>query len=310
MLKIENLRKTYSIHQNFKRPLMLQALRGVDLVLNSGQTLAIVGESGCGKTTLAKLLMGLETKTEGKIFWDDIDLSQLSSQKLSEIIQIVFQDPNSSLNPRKKIFDSIAEPLRVKSISEDDISKIVHDIASEVGLRLDWLDRYPHMLSGGQKQRVGIARALVTRPKVIICDEPVSALDVSVQAQVLNLLLELQEKHNMSYLFISHDLSVVQFIADQVAVLYLGEIVEYADKESIFNKPLHPYTQLLMESAPSLEKEASVNVGNAELPSPLKPPMGCGFQARCPMVENRCRIEKPILQKKNNQFVACHKVKL
>jgi len=310
MLTVTNLKKTYSIPQAFQKPLELQALRGVSFELQPGKTLAIVGESGCGKTTLAKVLMHLEEKTEGTIKWREVDLSTLPSSQLSEIIQIVFQDPNSSLNPRKKIFDSIAEPLRVKKIQESEISSVIRVVAKEVGLREDWLERYPHMLSGGQKQRVGIARALVTKPKVIICDEPVSALDVSVQAQVLNLLLDLQTSHSMSYLFISHDLSVVRFIAHEIAVLYFGEIVEFADKNSLFQNPLHPYTQLLLKSAPKLGEMASIELVQGDLPSPLQPPIGCAFQSRCPFVSERCRKEKPALRKKGAGLVSCHQVPL
>lgn len=308
MLRIENLKKTYFVQKPFQKPQPLQALRGVSLHLQPGKTLAIVGESGCGKSTLAKLLMHLEEKTDGKIYWQGQELSQISARELSEIIQIVFQDPNSSLNPRKTIYQSIAEPLIVKGYTQVEIQEAVQRVAEEVGLRPEWLERYPHMMSGGQKQRVGIARALITKPKVIICDEPVSALDVSVQAQVLNLLRDLQKDHGVSYLFISHDLSVVRFVAHQVAVLYFGEVVELAEKSDLFANPMHPYTQLLLQSAPHLGEKSEVSIVEGELPSPLQPPVGCAFQSRCAKVQSRCRTERPQLKEVQGRQVACHEV--
>jgi dipeptide transport system ATP-binding protein len=213
MLQVKDLQKTYYIPRAFRQPLPLKALRSVSFVLQEGETLAVVGESGCGKSTLAKVLMQLEEASGGNVTW------QGQETKAQEIMQMVFQDPSSALNPRKKIFDSIAEPLKVQGFAQADIRQRVAKVSAEVGLRSEWLDRYPHMLSGGQKQRVGIARALISRPKIIICDEPVSALDVSVQAQVLNLLLDLQKEYGVSYIFISHDLNVVRFISCALSLI-------------------------------------------------------------------------------------------
>jgi dipeptide transport system ATP-binding protein len=302
VLKVENLEKTYFIPQAFRRPLALKALRGVSFSLQEGKTLAVVGESGCGKSTLAKVLMQLEEASQGRMTWHGQPV------KSRELMQMVFQDPSSSLNPRKKIFDSIGEPLKIRGYDQEQIREKVFQVAGEVGLRPEWLNRYPHMLSGGQKQRVGIARALITQPKVIICDEPVSALDVSVQAQVLNLLLDLQKQHRVSYVFISHDLNVVRFIADHVAVLYLGKIVEMGTREDIFNRPRHPYTQMLLRSVPRIGEPLMQEFAKGDLPSPLKPPPGCAFQTRCPIAEDRCRTTEPALLSRSEIQVACHRV--
>ena len=242
-LVIKDLFKTY--------PSGVQALRGISFALEKNETLAVVGESGCGKSTLARHLLKLENKTSGDIQLEGRDLAAYSHQELAGLIQMVFQDPAQSLNPRRRIFEIIAEPLRVKGgYKEKEIRSLVTKLAQDVGLREDMLFRYPHMMSGGQKQRVGIARALITGAKYIICDEPVSALDVSVQAQVLNLLLDLKKARGLSYLFITHDLSVVRFLADRVIVMEAGQIVEAAPTEQIFNSPKHEYTKTLLNSIP------------------------------------------------------------
>lgn len=310
LLEVKDLTKTYQINRALKGPLKIQALRGVSLHVLPGETLAVVGESGCGKSTLAKVLMKIEEKTSGTALVDGLEVGKVSSKELPKHLQMIFQDPYSSLNPRKKIFDIVAEPLKIAGQSKEEIKKSVNDVAALVGLRPEILGRYPHMLSGGQRQRVGIARALVTRPKIIVCDEPVSALDVSVQAQVLNLLLDLQKQQNLSYLFISHDLGVVRFLAHRVAVMYLGQIVETASKDQLFAQPLHPYTQLLLSSTPHLEKpQEAVVFKDSDLPSPLNPPSGCSFHTRCPFVTEECRQKTPILRKIpsfNDGEVACH----
>lgn len=310
LLQVKDLKKTYPISRAFRRPLQVQALRGINLDLNESETLAVVGESGCGKSTLAKVLMKIEQKTSGEAQILGQDISAMSSRDLPGYLQMIFQDPYSSLNPRKKIFDIIAEPLKIKGQDAELMSKSVSEVAALVGLRPEILYRYPHMLSGGQRQRVGIARALVTRPKVIVCDEPVSALDVSVQAQVLNLLLDLQAQQKLSYLFISHDLGVVRFLAHRVAVMYLGQIVEIASRDQLFEAPLHPYTQLLLSSNPHLGIQTQENLfKDTDLPSPLNPPSGCSFHTRCPFVTEDCRQRAPVLRKIESIStgeVACH----
>lgn len=310
ILEVNNLKKTYKIARSFQKPLDLFALRGVSFHLNQKETLAIVGESGCGKSTLAKILMRLEDPTAGDIKIQNQALAEVSQKKLPNFLQMVFQDPSSSLNPRKKVFALIAEPLYVQGqLGSNEIKSKVLSVSRAVGINEELMNRYPHMMSGGQRQRVGIARALVTQPKALILDEPVSALDVSIQAQVLNLLLDLKGQQELSYIFISHDLSVVRFIADRVLVLYLGKVVELASKKELFEKPLHPYTQLLLKSSPQIKKslvQAEEKAG--ELPSPLAPPVGCAFASRCPKVTDLCLQKDPDLKHKNNRTLACHHV--
>lgn len=301
LLSIRQLRKTYGAH--------VQALRGVDLEVRAGETLAVVGESGCGKSTLARHLLKLEAPTAGEIQFGEKPISQFSQKEIARSIQMIFQDPASSLNPRRKVKDIIAEPLRVQGgASESEIRQKVAESLANVGLRPEMAERYPHMFSGGQKQRIGIARALVTSPKLLICDEPVSALDVSVQAQVLNLLLDLQDQKKLAYLFISHDLSVVRFLADRVAVMYLGRIVEQGPVARIFSKPRHPYTRMLMDSTPAIGQDATESTLKvSELPSPANPPPGCAFAARCRWAIDRCRQEMPELEGQGEDLVACHR---
>lgn len=315
ILKVDEVEKFYPVSKGLGKVQKVQALRGVSLELNQGETLAIVGESGCGKSTLAKVLMKIENVSSGSVFLQGKPLKDISALELSSFVQMVFQDPYSSLNPRKKIFDIIAEPLVIRGVSTVEIRKSVEAVVHQVGLRPEMIERYPHMLSGGQRQRVGIARALITKPQLIVCDEPVSALDVSVQGQVLNLLLDLQRDFNLSYLFISHDLGVVRFIADRVAVMYLGKIVEMGSSHEIFTQARHPYTQLLLRSAPSFEtsqinsqttKEFETESG--EIPSPLNPPKSCGFSSRCPHKTSRCEVESPPLEMKGPWRVACFEV--
>jgi len=300
MIEIKAVSKIY--------PPAVQALRGIDLTLNKNQTLAVVGESGCGKSTLAKLLLRIEKASGGEIFLNGKTLDSFSQVEVAKHVQMIFQDPASSLNPRKKIIDIVAEPLRIQGfLDQAEILKKTKDTLLLVGLSEETHERYPHMFSGGQKQRVGIARALVTEPEMIICDEPVSALDPSVQAQVLNLLIDLQQKKKISYMFISHDLHVVRFLAQDVAVMYLGKIVELQSRSRIFARPRHPYTRLLLESTPeigSAPKETSLKA--QELPSPSNPPKGCAFHPRCSWAKEVCRQEVPQLRRIEAAQVACH----
>lgn len=309
VLEIHGLAKTYTIPKAFQKPLEVKALRGVSLQLKAGETLAVVGESGCGKSTLAKVLMRIEERTQGSVSVLGRDIQSLGHKDLPSYLQMIFQDPYSSINPRKTIFDIIAEPLKIRNVPVEEIRIKVEATAARVGLRPELLKRYPHMLSGGQRQRVGIARALTTEPKVIVCDEPVSALDVSVQAQVLNLLLDLQKEKGLSYLFISHDLGVVRFLAHRVAVMYLGQFVEVADADVLFKNPKHPYTQLLLQSTPSIgdgQVKSDIQFQASDLPSPLRPPSGCGFHTRCPFAQEQCKSQVPELRKLGETVVACH----
>lgn len=300
MINVENLRKTYGNG--------VQALRGVSLELRPGETLAVVGESGCGKSTLARHLLNLEKATSGSLTLEGRDLSAISHRELAKHLQMIFQDPSSSLNPRRRVRDILGEPLKVQgTLSREQIFAKVTEAMSAVGLRPEMADRYPHMFSGGQKQRIGIARALITGAKYILCDEPVSALDVSVQAQVLNLLIDLQKRLNLSYLFISHDLGVVRFIADRIAVMYLGQIVEEGPADDVFKRPRHPYTRLLLESTPRVGEAPPAGLAKAsELPSPANPPVGCAFVSRCPYAQPRCSETNPSLVGEGNRHWACH----
>ena len=302
LLDAINLKKYYPVKQGmFKAPKMVKAVDGVSFTLERGKTLAVVGESGCGKSTLGRMLTMIEHPTEGELFYNgqnflvnDKATSTLRRQK----IQIVFQNPYSSLNPRKKVGEILEEPLIINtSISSKARKEKVLAMMAKVGLKPEFYDRYPHMFSGGQRQRIAIARGLMLNPDIVVADEPVSALDVSVRAQVLNLMMDLQEELGLSYVFISHDLSVVKHIADEVMVMYLGRCVEQGDVNQIFENPKHPYTQALLSATPKLdqtEKGERIKL-TGELPSPLKPPKGCAFHARCWKATERCKVEQPAL---------------
>ena len=302
LLDAINLKKYYPVKQGmFKAPNMVKAVDGVSFTLERGKTLAVVGESGCGKSTLGRMLTMIEHPTEGELFYNgqnflvnDKATSTLRRQK----IQIVFQNPYSSLNPRKKVGEILEEPLIINtSLSSKERKEKVLAMMAKVGLKPEFYDRYPHMFSGGQRQRIAIARGLMLNPDIVVADEPVSALDVSVRAQVLNLMRDLQEELGLSYVFISHDLSVVKHIADEVMVMYLGRCVEQGDVNQIFENPKHPYTQALLSATPKLdqtEKGERIKL-TGELPSPLKPPKGCAFHARCWKATERCKVEQPAL---------------
>jgi dipeptide transport system ATP-binding protein len=295
----------------FRPPATIKALAGISFALEAGRTLAVVGESGSGKSTLARLLTLIERPTNGRLIIDGEDVADAppaTRRGLRREIQLVFQNPYGSLNPRQKIGKALEEPLLVNtsmSVSQRNAAALA--IMEKVGLRAEYHHRYPHMFSGGQRQRIAIARALVLRPKILVLDEPVSALDVSIRAQVLNLLAGLQEEFRLAYVFISHDLSVVRHIADDVLVIYLGHAVEIGSREAIFRTPKHPYTRALLSATPvadpSAKRERILLPG--EPPSPIAPPPGCPFNPRCPLAFDRCRIEKPPLERRQGRDVAC-----
>ena len=313
VLEAQDLRRFYHVSRGtFKKDAILKALDGASFNLVKGKTLAVVGESGCGKSTLARLTTLIERPTSGMLKIEGTDITTASKEtirKLHKTVQIVFQDPYGSLNPRQKIGNTLEEPLLVNT---DMTSKQRREAAREminlVGLRPEHYDRYPHMFSGGQRQRIAVARALMLNPHILVLDEPVSALDVSIQAQVLNLIAKLQEQFELAYLFISHDLSVVKHIADEVMVMYLGKPVEMGSREQIFETPRHPYTRALLSATPMADpyrnKERIVLRG--ELPSPIAPPSGCTFHPRCPSATEQCQVKAPDPTKINGSMVACY----
>ncbi len=315
LLEAKNLAKHYAVSQGFLKPkAVAKALDGVSFQLTAGKTLAVVGESGCGKSTLARQITMIETPSSGELWMDGKNIAhadQLTLKQVRPLVQMVFQNPYASLNPRKKVGAMLEEPLIINTrLSAQEREEKARAMMAKVGLRPEHYGRYPHMFSGGQRQRIAIARALMLDPEVIVADEPVSALDVSIQAQVLNLLMDLQQQNDVAYLFISHNLSVVEHIADDVLVMYLGKTVEHGDKQSIFKRPLHPYTRALLASTPRIDpsQRQQKMMLDGELPSPLAPPPGCAFNNRCPHANERCRQEIPILRSFDNTLVACHRV--
>ena len=314
VLEAIELKRYYELKRGmFGQKATVRALDGVSFTLEAGRTLAVVGESGCGKSTLARLVTMIEKPTDGQLLIEGKDVAHADRQRLKELrrsVQIVFQDPYGSLNPRRKVGGIIGEPLIINSpLSASEREAAVRAMMARVGMRPEFYDRYPHMFSGGQRQRIAIARALVLNPKIVVADEPVSALDVSVQAQVLNLLVDLQREFKLAYLFISHDLSIVRHLANDVMVMYLGRSVEHGTRDQIFNNPKHPYTRALLSSTPSTnpkQKRQRLPVVG-ELPSPLNPPPGCHFHRRCPFAIERCKIERPELRMVEGRFVACHR---
>ena len=312
VLEVEDLVRHYEVGQGFlKRPATLKALDGISFTLGPGKTLAVVGESGSGKSTLARQITLIETPTSGEIRVAGRDIESFEGrerQDLRRMIQMIFQDPYGSLNPRKSVGAILAEPLAINtSLSADERRDAVHIMMLKVGLGPELSDRFPHMFSGGQRQRIAIARALMLNPRIVVADEPVSALDVSVQAQVINLLLDLKDEFQLAYVFISHDLSVVRFIADEVIVLYLGRPVERAPVETLFQNPAHPYTRALIASTPRVDKAARRDrvMLHGEIPSPLAPPTGCAFRTRCPFAIGACAEQRPELRPFAGRDVAC-----
>lgn len=315
LLEIKGLCKHFNLKKSIfeKNKKVLHAVDDVTLEIKKGETLGLVGESGCGKTTLGRTVVRLYEPTSGEIVYDNKNITNLNFQEMKSFrrkIQMIFQDPYASLNPRQTIGDIIKEPMEIHNLYEEkNRDKKVLEILELVGLNSSHMSRYPHEFSGGQRQRIGIARAIALQPKLIICDEPVSALDVSIQAKIINLLNELQEKMGIAYIFISHDLSVVKHIADRVGVMYLGNMMEMADTESLYAKPLHPYTQALFSAIPRIGKERieDKQILGGDVPSPANPPKGCRFCTRCPKVMDICKTERPDFKEvEPGHFCACH----
>ena len=315
LLKVNNLKKYFPVTKGIFQKITghIKAVESVSFQINSGKTLGLVGESGCGKTTTGNLIMSLEKPTSGNIYFKGKDILLMNKNQKKELcceLQMIFQDPYGSLHPRMNVEKIISEPIRVNKIyKKNQIKDKVCEILELVGLKSDHLKRYPHEFSGGQRQRIGIARALILRPKLLIADEPVSALDVSIQAQVINLLIELQEKLNLSFLFISHDLSVIQHVSDEVAVMYLGKIVEYGSCSDIFSNPKHPYTKALLSAIPKTTPGEIKNriLLKGDVPSPLNHPQGCNFHTRCiDFKKGICdSISPELIDTGNNHKVAC-----
>ncbi len=315
ILRVENLVKYFPIRAGvFKRIVAwVKAVDGVSFDVYEGETLGLVGESGCGKTTVGMTILRLYEPMGGKVYFRDIDMFSAKGERLRKLrqkVQIIFQDPYSSLNPRMRVKNIIAEGIRThKLASGSELTDRVADLLKKVGLSPDHMNRFPHEFSGGQRQRIGIARALAVNPELIICDEAVSALDVSIQAQILNLLKNLQSEFKLTYIFISHALNVIKHISDKVAVMYLGKIVELADKKKLFDNPLHPYTKALMSAIPIPDPEVRREkiILKGDVPSPINPPSGCRFHTRCPFAKDICKEEEPnLIEIEEGHFVACH----
>ncbi|MEH7302942.1 ABC transporter ATP-binding protein [Neobacillus drentensis] len=316
LLEVQNLTKHFPVgDQGFfsKEKQVVKALDGISFSLKKGETLGIVGESGCGKSTMGRAILRLHEPSSGTIIYEGKDITRVKKKEMRDNrkdLQIVFQDPYGSLNPRMTVGTMLSEIVEThKIVPKKDVYDYVCNLLVEVGLNEQYYHRFPHEFSGGQRQRVSIARALCTNPKLIVCDEAVSALDVSVQSQILNLLQRLKKEHQLTYLFISHDLSVVKHVSDRVAVMYLGKMVELADKKELYDNPLHPYTRALLSAIPSTneEKKRERVILTGDVPSPINVPSGCRFHTRCPLATDKCRVEEPAFTEvSENHYVACH----
>ena len=316
LLETKNLSKYFTGKKGLlnRQPAQVKAVDHVSLTVNKGETLGLVGESGCGKSTLGRTILRLIPATEGQVLYNGEDILTYDKKKMWEMrrkLQIIFQDPYSSLNPRMTVYDLISAPLEVYKIGiKAERREMVEEILQEVGLDKQYLNRFPHEFSGGQRQRIGIARALILNPEFVVCDEAVSALDVSVRAQVLNLMRNMQQKKNLTYLFISHDLSVVRHISDRIAVMYLGSVAEVAEKAQLYSNPMHPYTKALLSAIPlpDVKKKRQRIILQGDVPSAYNPPSGCKFHTRCPYATDRCKQEIPVLrQMEKGHQVACHR---
>jgi dipeptide transport system ATP-binding protein len=314
LLQAEGLTRHYRVRQGFFKPIAtVKALNGVSFQLAPARTLAIVGESGCGKSTLARQLTMIESASAGSLRIEGVDVAQADAATILSMrtrVQMVFQNPYASLNPRKTVAYTLDEPLVINTpFTSHERAEKVDAMLAKVGLRPEHARRYPHMFSGGQRQRIAIARAMVLEPRILVADEPVSALDVSIQAQILNLFMDLQEEFGTGYVFISHNLSVVEHVADDVMVMYLGAAVEYGPKTALFAQPLHPYTRALMSATPAIhaqDRRIKIKI-SGELPSPFNAPTGCAFHQRCPHATERCSLETPVLRPVSDRMVACHR---
>lgn len=315
ILKVKGLKVHFPVSGGFlAKKQVVKAVDGVDFEIAPGETFGLVGESGCGKSTTGRALVKIYDPTEGQVIFGGEDITKIKGAKLKEFrrdMQMIFQDPYASLNPRMTVGEIIREPMDIHGVydTKEEREKRVRELLEIVGLKPDHIRRYPHEFSGGQRQRIGIARTLALNPKFIVCDEPISALDVSIQAQVINLLEKIQNEMGIAYLFIAHDLSMVKHISDRIGVMYLGNMVEIGDADDIYHEPLHPYTQALLSSVPIPDPKVARNkkriVLEGELPSPINPPSGCVFRTRCPKATERCAQEKPALKTVGNRQVAC-----
>ncbi len=315
LVRVEGLKKYFNLSNGvFSKKSVVKAVDDLSFSVRKGETLGIVGESGCGKSTTGRLLLRLLEATEGDIYFEGKNITTMSKKELKKNrrhFQMIFQDPFASLNPRMKVEEIIEEPMKTVGIEKSKRKQRMLKLLKDVGIPESYRDRYPHEFSGGQRQRIGIARALALEPKFIVADEPVAALDVSIQAQIINLLVDLQKEYQFTYLFIAHDLSVVQYISDRVGVMYLGQMMELSESDELYENPLHPYTQALLSAIPIPDlhtKREQIQL-EGEIPSPVNPPSGCRFHTRCPIATERCKVEVPEFREiKKGHYAACHEV--